>query len=538
MQFEMLDIYYIRLSREDGDVTDGSEAESCSIHSQREYIQRYLAYNNMSPEKFIEISDDGYSGTTMNRPGMNQIIEWIGQGRVRTIVVRDLSRFARNYLEAGHYLEFVFPENHIRFISINDNYDSDKIGETTGGLDLAVKNLLNQMYSRDISKKIKSAVDIKKMNGEYAYTNAPYGYKKGAKKNTLAIDEPAAVVVRRIFALASQGSTITEIAQILNNECIPTPSAYAASSRGNYPVFPSWSYESVRYILNNRIYTGDMVPFKSRVTRVGGGTSKKIPEDQQIIIPNTHEAIIDRALFNTVHDSRKHYAPRRTDPDRKPFLFRSLLVCGCCGKKLLRGKAQNKDWLCATRRYDTSAACKDVRANDALLTGIVLRSIQVQTKLLDSRIKYVRQSKRMKKTEEQVLQEECKRLRKEIEDCQTEKMEHYERFVSGELSKNDFLTLKSDISVQEEAAKAQLNLAQNKLNLLNDQMQGQALQIFSGQKYVEVKEAEELTADLVKLMVKQITVFPDGHIKIIWNYNDEVSALMEQELGYETDLAM
>lgn len=180
----LYDLYYLRLSKEDGDVADGTE-ESCSIGSQRLCIHRFLRDQGLNPNSFEEIVDDGYSGTSMRRPGMSRLLNLVEQGRVRTIVVRDLSRFARNYLEAGHYLEFVFPAYDVRFISINDQFDSKAIGETTGGLELAIKNLLNQMYSRDISRKIKSAVDLKKLNGEFVYGTAPYGYKKDPRQTPL-----------------------------------------------------------------------------------------------------------------------------------------------------------------------------------------------------------------------------------------------------------------------------------------------------------------------------------------------------------------
>lgn len=170
---ERMDISYLRLSKEDGDVEDGSIDESCSIQSQRTYIKQYLHRNGFSVDRLSEIIDDGYSGTTMNRPGMNRLIKLVESGKVRTIIVRDFSRFARSYLEAGHYLEFIFPVYNVRFISINDQFDSLELGESTGGLELAIRNLINQMYSKDISRKIKSAVDLKKLSGEFVYGTAP-----------------------------------------------------------------------------------------------------------------------------------------------------------------------------------------------------------------------------------------------------------------------------------------------------------------------------------------------------------------------------
>ena len=151
---------------------------------------------------------------------------WVATGRVGMLIVRDLSRFSRDYLEAGHYLEYVFPYHNVRFVSINDDYDSLRFGELTGGLELAIKNLVNQMYSKDISRKIKSAVDLKKLSGEYVYGTAPYGYKKGEVRNTIVVDDKASGVVQDIFNWAASGITVTEIAKKLNALGVTTPSVY------------------------------------------------------------------------------------------------------------------------------------------------------------------------------------------------------------------------------------------------------------------------------------------------------------------------
>ena len=159
MQDNRMNAYYLRLSLEDGDVTEGNQDESCSITSQRICVQQFIDTHAELGENYKEFVDDGYSGTNMERPGVQRLLKLVEQGAIRTIIVRDLSRFARNYLEAGHYLEFVFPAYGVRFISINDRYDSEDYGENPAGLDLVIRNLINQMYSKDISKKIKSAVN-------------------------------------------------------------------------------------------------------------------------------------------------------------------------------------------------------------------------------------------------------------------------------------------------------------------------------------------------------------------------------------------
>ena len=524
MSVETQDYYYLRLSKEDGDTEDGTAEESCSITSQRDCIQRFLYENHFSSDDFEEIVDDGYSGTSMNRPGMRKLLNLVESGKVRTIIVRDLSRFARNYLEAGHYLEFVFPAYNVRFISINDQFDSALLGENTGGLELAIKNLLNQMYSKDISRKIKSSVDLKKLSGEYVYGTAPYGYKKGEKKNTIVIDREAADIVKKIFEWAASGITITQIARRLNEEKVVTPSVYLAAVRGKYKTRTTWTFESVRNILANRIYTGDTVPFKSHVVRVGSDRVKQIPEELQQVIPSTHEAIISRELFyqarTVVKSNKKSKAKASTNP------FTSLLVCGCCGNRLSKGKSQNKNWLCANRRYNPGSGCEQVRFREDKLAEIVLHAINVRCKLLDAKIKRMRQESHSAKSSEQILQTECQTLRRQIEKTQASKMQYYESYVSGQLTKEDFLTKKKEATAQEEDMKIKLTVAERKLKELSEKIKASTMEMETGKKVIGYQEITELTPQLMKELVKKIIIQPDGSIRIEWNFHDELSELI------------
>lgn len=519
-------IIYLRLSLEDGDVADGTAEESCSIQSQRTCIHRFLKEKGISTDSVEEIVDDGYSGTNLNRPGMQRLLKLVERGQVRTVIVRDLSRFARNYLEAGHYLEFVFPAYDVRFISINDQFDSQEIGETTGGLELAIKNLINQMYSKDISRKIKSAVDIKKMNGEYVYGTAPYGYKKGTVKNTIVVDEPAALIVKQVFTWAASGVTITQIAQKLNLQGTPTPSAYLAPVRGpKYKVRKIWTFESVRNILDNRIYTGDTVPFKSHVIRIGSDRVKQIPEELRTVIPNTHEAIISRELYYQARTVIK--STKKSKSTAPPNPFTSLLVCGCCGNRLGKGKTQNKNWTCTTHRYHPELDCKDVRFNEEKLTKIVMNAIMVQCKITDARVKRIRKESHLSKSSAQVLQTECRTLRQKIEHLGTEKMKRYEAYVLGQISKQEFICIKQDIVSKEEQAKLELGIAEQKLNELNAKMSRAATQEEESQQILQYQDITELTPELTRKLIKRITIHPDGSIKIQWNFRDEISDVVE-----------
>ena len=522
---ELIDISYVRLSKEDGDVEDGSIDESCSIQSQRTCIKQYLRSNGFSVDCLLEIVDDGYSGTTMNRPGMNRLIKLVESGKVRTIIVRDLSRFARNYLEAGHYLEFIFPVYNVRFISINDRLDSMELGESTGGLELAIRNLINQMYSKDISRKIKSAVDLKKLSGEFVYGTAPYGYKKGDVRNTIVIDEPAAQVVRQIFEWAAAGITVTNIAQRLNAASISTPSVYLADIRGNYKTRSSWSYESVRNILSNRIYTGDTVPFKSHVVRVGSNHAKQVPPELQQVIPNTHEAIISREQYyqalTVIKSVKKGRGIRSDNP------FTSLLICGCCGNRLSKGKEKNKTWLCSMHRYNPKTDCKSVRIDNNQLEQIVLRAISMQCRLLDAKVQPIKRESYSAKSSDQILRNECQSLYRQIDRIQADKMTLYERYACGNITKEGYVSEKDTLSAKEEDLKAQYVMAEQKQALLKEKIRMSADRISAAEKVTPYQSLTKLTPELAKELIKRIIVRPGKSIRIEWNFSDELSGLVE-----------
>lgn len=521
MSAERQDFYYLRLSKEDGDIEEGSAEESCSITSQRDCIKRYLREHRFPEDEFEEIVDDGYSGTSMNRPGMRWLLNLVEAGKVGTIIVRDLSRFAQNYLETGHYLEFVFPAYDVRFISINDQFDSEQLGESTGGLELAIKNLLNQMYSKDISRKIKSAVDLKKLSGEYVYGTAPYGYKKGEKKNMIVIDKEVAEIVKSIFEWAASGITITQIARGLNEAQVVTPSVYLAAVRGKYKTQSVWTFESVRNILANRIYTGDTVPFKFHVFRVDSDRVKQIPEELQQVIPNTHEGIISHELFYQARTVIK--STKKSKASAHPNPFRSLLVCSCCGNRLIKGKPQNKNWMCATHRYNPGSDCENIRFREDKLTEIVLHAINVRCRLLDAKIKIMKQESHSAKSSEQILQAECLTLRRQMEGLQALKMQHYESYVSGQLSKESFLIKKREASAKEEDLKIRLSVAERKQKELTEKIKKSAMQMETSRKIMEYQEISELTPELMKELVKKIIIRPDGSIRIEWNFRDEMN---------------
>lgn len=517
---EKVKLSYLRLSKEDIAVASGSEAESFSIGSQRLCIRQYIeSHPDLGQsEDYEELIDDGYSGTNFNRPGMMRLLELVEMELVDTIIVRDLSRFARNYLEAGHFLEFVFPTYGVRFISINDRYDSQELGESTAGLQLAVRNLINQLYSRDISRKIKSAVDLKKLNGEYVYGTAPYGYKKGPQRNTIVVDPEAAEVVKQIFQWAAEGITVTQIAARLNETGIKTPSVYLQAVRGKYKVRPYWTFDSVKNILVNRIYTGDTVPFKSHVVAVGSNHVKQVPEEEQLILPDTHEAIVSR---ETYYLSRRIIKSNVKSKSKGPSsVFSTYLVCGCCGNKLQKGRRSNQTFRCATARYVPEGTCGEVAIQEEQLSGVLLRAIQSQCTIANAKVQKAKVVRKNSLTERSTVERELKEQQRKIEKSQTDAMRYYEDYVSGTLSKDQFLERKSDCRKTEEDAKLRVAFLREQLKHMTDETVSAETVIQSAEPLGKYFNVDKLSPELMRELVQRIIIYPGGAIHIDWNFGD------------------
>lgn len=334
---------YLRLSVEDGDiVSNDTKAESDSIGHQRELIARYISEKQIYPSiQPVEFVDDGYSGTNFDRPAVRKMLSLVREGKICCIIVKDLSRFGRNYLEVGDYLEQVFPFMGVRFIAINDGYDSNDYIGTTGGIEIAFKSLLYDMYSKDLSEKMRSSLLIRRKKGDFIGPRAPFGYQFSDNKKILAVDEVAAQYVKRIFGLACEGYGTGKIAKLLNKERVPTPGQYKNKEKLQYHILDGegyWDSGKVRKILQNKVYTGTVVNGRTRVTKVGGSHFKQVPEEEQICIPSRHEAIVTeqeyllalQVLKNNGRQKGKKHTPKQES------ILLGKLRCGHCKRSLIR----------------------------------------------------------------------------------------------------------------------------------------------------------------------------------------------------------
>ena len=297
---------YQRISRADGDLGKDGKDKSNSIENQKELIQRYISRKeSLQNLPVMDFVDDGYTGSNFDRPGFQQMMDGVRSGKIDTIIVKDLSRFGRDYISVGEYMEQIFPLLGVRLIAINDNYDSDNYKGTTLGMDVVVSNLVNTMYCRDAGKKLRTANQVKWRKGITTASAAPFGYRFDPdKKGAFIIDPPAAKIVRRIFDLAILGLGTREIAMMLNDENIPVPSVYNKENKAygketTYTIAPVilWDSSRVWKILTAYVYTGAMVLGKTKTLISGKSIVRTVPKGQQFITEGTHEAIVGREEF-------------------------------------------------------------------------------------------------------------------------------------------------------------------------------------------------------------------------------------------------
>lgn len=328
---------YCRLS-----VDDGNFGGSVSIETQKILLEQYCKDHKITDYKFY--CDDGCSGTNFDRPSFKKMLSDIDEGKINLVIVKDLSRFGRNYVETGMYVQR-FTERNIRFIAADDNYDS-----LTNGDDLLfpIKNVVNEMYARDVSKKTKAAKKAKAKAGQFIGSKAPFGYKIDPNdRHHLIVDEPAAQVVRRIFRMASEGIGYNKMAKIFREEKILTPIAYFNLNNPEYFKSDYWRKEfdwhvtSIRAILNNEVYLGKLVYGKQRNKSMKSKEKVRNPKEDWIVVENCHEPIITQELWDTVHKilNAKHRPAKAGEVQ----MFAGLLYCSDCGHCLTYSQKQRKD---------------------------------------------------------------------------------------------------------------------------------------------------------------------------------------------------
>ena len=531
---------YVRLSKEDGDAASGSKNESNSIANQKSLIMDYL----QSRPEFRVVSireDDGFSGTDFNRPAFQAMMEDVKKGVINCIIVKDLSRFGRNYIEVGRYLEKLFPMLGIRFIAVNDNYDSLE-ADTAHDIVVPFKNLINDSYCRDLSVKIRSHLAIKRKNGEFIGAFACYGYLKDENnRNQLVVDTYAGQVVKDIFRMKINGMSQYRIADALNEQGILSPMEYkkylGSHFESSFKVNPKavWTAKAVTRILTNEVYTGVLVQGKQTTPNHKVKVRQEVDETDWIRVENAHESLIDRVLFDIVQNLMGR--DTRTSPNEtQVFPLSGLVYCGDCGHPMVRKisrytKKEKADtaqtygyFLCSEKCGKGGCSWHRISEND--LMGAVLGAVNLHIqKVLDVQeaLKQIENAP----SRQLMIQKYLERLSmKEEERKKAERLKIgiYEDLKDGLLDKEEYQKLKAEFDSRIAEADAAVKELKRQIAGLEGSRSANASWMNYFQQFGRL---EQLTRWAAAIIINKILVYEDNRIKITFNFEADLNRIQE-----------
>ena len=507
-QLQDITALYGRLSRD-----DEMSGESMSIQSQRAILGQYAKEHGFTNCRFF--MDDGYSGTNFDRPAFIEMMELVQQGRVKTILVKDLSRLGRNYLEVGRYTEVIFPEYKVRFIAITDGVDS-AVGENEFA---PFKNIINEWYAKDISRKVKSAFKAKALRGEYTGAYPPYGYDRDPTDRHKLVPNQYSSVIGEIFRMALEGKTCGQIARELERQQILRPQAYLHEKFGKfvsdrilqYPF--AWDHSSVRAILMNQVYIGNMVHFR---TGSKNFKEKKLiwkPETDWIVVEGTHEPLVDAETFWTVQERVKVKQPRKRCCNAN--IFRGLLFCGECGKRMAFCNRKNEkrrkslgSFSCNTNRRYGGKFCTTHYITLEQVKSIVLEDIRRNAMLASEDtgryIDYLMQlSKAGQADEVNALKKELETSRHRLAELATLVQRIYEDHVFDRLPEELYQTLSAKYEAETKNLKARIAEIQTQLAEAASKTQNSKDFAALVAPYADITELDE---ELVHTLIEKIVI--------------------------------
>lgn len=525
---------YLRLSKDDGDFSLSGKTESNSIHNQRELLTSYLKAH---PELMFvdEYVDDGYTGTNFDRPDFQRMMDDIKTGKINCIIVKDLSRFGREYIGAGRYIEKIFPQLGVRFIAVNDNFDTYD-SNSADNIVVPFKNLINDSYSRDTSIKVRSNLEVKRQNGEFVAPFAVYGYSKDpANKNHLVVDEYAAEIVKEIFFLAMDGLSPIGIAKHLNKKGVLSPLEYkkANGSRFNCSFVTNqkslWSHVSVRRILQNEIYTG--VLLQGKTTTPNYKVKKVIKKDKEDWSRNegTHEAIISKSFFDLIQILLRE--DTRSAPDSsKIYPYSGKIFCGDCKQPLIRKttKSAGKSYVyyvCSANKADKTVCSNHSIALDKLDCAI-LASIQAEISTIMDMELAMQQIEQLawEKSELRKIDAGIAVQEELIQKNSQLRMGIYEDLCAGILDRDEFVELKKEFTQRIADAKGAIE----ELTVVrNSVLQGVSSQQGWIAQFKEYENITEINRNAIVNLIEKIYVYEGNEIEVVFRHRNQLNDIME-----------
>ena len=504
---------YCRLSQDDGNVGD-----SMSIQSQKAILEKFA--REMGKAAYSFYVDDGYSGTNFQRPSFQRMIADIEDGKIDTVITKDLSRLGRNYLESGAYIEVFFPQHHVRYIAVNDGVDS----EQSGGLDITpFKNILNEFYSRDISKKVKSGKHIRALEGKFMGTTAPFGYMKDPQdKNHLIVDEATAPTVRLIYSLALEGYGTNRIGKVLYERKIPKPSYYKQEffsqyDSGSEDYWYDWKQEVITRIIRNPVYKGGMyVHGTSKPTFKCKGRGYIRRADREVL-ENVHEAVVTEEVWQTANDIIDRHTKVKPCTSGYENIFRGLLKCPDCGQTLLihtDNRNPDRDLLdktyyqCTTYRKKGANFCTAHRISAGDIENAIkadidrhaVKAMKDKEKFINNVLLSMNESSAERSEK---IKAEIEKLKKRNAELDQMYIRLYEDYSGGRLSEKKFTMMSAHYEQEQDAN-------EEKLSELKRQHKAKSVAVTNAEQFTEslaqCAGMKKLTATVLNTLIEKIEV--------------------------------
>lgn len=507
---------YLRLSREDEE-----SGQSMSIKNQKDYLVNYVLEKGWNITKIY--IDDGYSGLNFDRPDFKKMIADIENKKINLVITKDLSRLGRDYIDTGYYIERYFPQKNIRYIALSDGIDT--FTKSANNDMTPFKSVLNDMYAKDISKKIRTVMDTKRINGQFIGAFAPFGYVKSPEdKNKLIIDSVAAETVKRIFSMYLNGCSMAKIASTLTSENVPTPTEYKRTVQNLSYVnvnikYNVWRTETIKGILTNPTYIGNMAQHRSEKISYKMKKFKKIPRKDWIIAENTHEAIISKEDFSCVQERIRQKSQLQYPTERVNHLLGGLIFCGDCKMPMtFRRVGKKKEFICLCSGYSRFGKEKCLRntiKEDALNEYVLTHLKSISQKVFENKAEFCRSFN----TESVDLvadnaQKETEKTLKRLAEIKKIIKSLYEDKVRGIVTEEDFLMMSSEFS--EEKEKMSMRLAE----IENEKSKSQEKK--SPEQIIDIIEKiisfDIISPLLIGQLIEKIEIYKSNEIIITYKF--------------------
>ena len=522
---------YIRLSKEDLKKIKQGRDDSNSVVNQRGVLMAFYEQNIEEFESIEFYIDDGHTGTDADREDFQRLLSDVMSGKINCVVVKDLSRFARNYSDAGSLIDNLFVQLNVRFISLGDDVDSYKRPDSVSDIKVPITNVINDNYCFQTSKKIRQVFDYKRRDGQYIGSFAPYGYVKAPEdKHKLVVDPDAAEVVKLIFSLYLKGTSKRAIALYLNEHDIPSPSAYRQAKglpAGRGSADSLWGAGVVNTLLTNGIYTGDLIQGRRRVKSYKVHDIEAVPEEEWVRVPNTHEAIIDKAIFAKVQEHLKRDT-RSAPKKRELHLFSGFLKCADCGRSVIRcaGKNNNVYYACSTYKNHSRTACTMHSIKHNRLEAAVLFAIQQQVHLAVSYSDLVARinAAPVKRSQSHRLNDLIAAKERELAKVSRYKQSIYQDWKDGEITRQEYHFMKADYDEKMASLTDALASLTAERDELANGVNNEHPALVAFMKYQNIST---LTRKILIELVDHIKVYENGNISVKFKFADELRKIAE-----------